>query len=267
MSAPPSTAEAGEEQTSALPSVSPTSPPHEFLQGLLIAEQALQNASASWVTGTLALTFILVSSVYTFELYPLFLLGEATLRPFFELAPLLFTLYLPALTMGTFAEERRSGHLEILASLPLSDRALIGGKFLAGLVILIGLLTLTLPWALLFSAYAPLDWGPVITGYLGLLLLGATYLALGLWVSALTEHPFVTWLSSATLCISLYLAGVGAPLLPQPWGTWLYQLSFESHLRPFARGVIDSRDLIFFLVFIGSSLTCAVTTLHRRRWR
>ena len=245
----------------------PPMPPGELRQIFLIAAQTLREALSTWVTGTLAVSFLLISSVYIFEIYPFFLIGEATLRPFFEVAPLLLTLTLPALTMGAFADERRSGHLELLWSLPISDRALVLGKLCAYQLLLLFLLALSLPWPGLISRLAPLSWGPILSGYLGLWLLGSAYLSIGLWFSARATHPLVVWLLSFTLCLALYLAALGSTFLPPPWSGWLYQLSFELHTRQLARGVIDSRDLFFFLVAAALPLNFAIEALQSRNWR
>ncbi|MSP54002.1 MAG: ABC transporter [Myxococcales bacterium] len=212
--------------------------------------------------------------------------GTATMRGVFFWAGFFLLILVPALTMRVFAEERRSGTLEILATLPISESELVLGKFLAawGLVGVLVASTLGYPLMLAWlstpatiagSGDAPvfvrmfsecgLDWGPVFGGYLGLLLLGAALTAIGLASSASTSNPIIAFLTTLALTtfpfvLGLFLDRVPPALLP------LFQYgSFGYHFDSLARGVIDARDLVFWGGLTGLGLHCAVWLLEKRR--
>ena len=237
------------------------------MKALILARRELAGVFNLPIAYLVVAAFLALAGSYLFVLQPFFETGRATLRPFFEFAPFLFTLFAPALTMRSLAEDRRTGTLEVLLSWPVGDGEVAVGKFLGSLGILAIALLLTLPWPLAVSALGDLDWGPVWGGYVGLLLLGGAYLALGLVVSATTHNQIVAFMGGFLLCFAVYLVGrtaAGAPawLVPVVEG-----LSFERRFAQIARGVIDVRDVAFFLsvIVVGVGLTAEV--LGARRWR
>lgn len=211
--------------------------------------------------------FLILSGLYVFVLQPFFLVGRATLRPFFEFAPFIFTLFVPAITMRLFAEERRSGNLEVLLTWPVGDLALVVGKFLGAFALLTLALALTLPFPLAVDAIGDLDWGPVIGGYLGLMLLGGAYLAIGLLVSALTHNQIIAFIGGFVVCFTLYVAGKALPLVPPALAPWLEAISFDRRFAGIARGVVDLRDVAFFVSAIVVGLGLCAEVLTARRWR
>jgi hypothetical protein len=164
------------------------------MKALILARRELAGVFNLPIAYLVVAAFLALAGSYLFVLQPFFETGRATLRPFFEFAPFLFTLFAPALTMRSLAEERRTGTLEVLLSWPVGDGEVAVGKFLGSLGILAIALLLTLPWPLAVSALGDLDWGPVWGGYVGLLLLGGAYLALGLVVSATTHNQIVAFM-------------------------------------------------------------------------
>ncbi|MGK0362500.1 MAG: ABC-2 type transport system permease protein [Bradymonadia bacterium] len=211
--------------------------------------------------------FLLLSGVYVFVLQPFFVNNRATLQPFFEFAPFLFTLFVPALTMRSLAEERRTGTLDVLLSWPVGDLDVVVGKFLGALGLLAIALLLTLAYPLTIASLGALDWGPIIGGYLGLLLLGGAYLALGLLVSALTQNQIVAFMGGFFVCFCAYIIGRAAPVVPDVLVPIVQGLSFERHFGQVARGVIDTRDLAFFGAVIVLGLGWTAEVLRSRRWR
>lgn len=211
--------------------------------------------------------FLLLSGTYLFVLQPFFVTDRATLQPFFEFAPFLFTLFAPAITMRTLAEERRTRSLDVLLSWPVSDLDVALGKFLGALGLLALALLLTLAWPLTIGSLGALDWGPILGGYLGLLLLGGAYLALGLLVSALTRNQIVAFMGGFFVCFCAYIIGRAAPVVPELLVPVVQGLSFERRFVLIARGVIDSRDLVFFLAVIAVGLGWTAEVLRSRRWR
>src|SRR5262250_1715152 len=198
--------------------------------------------------------FLLVTGWLYFS--TLFLGGTASLRSFFGFAPVLFMVFAPAVTMRLLAEERKSGTLELLLSMPIKDWEVVMGKFTAALAMVAVALVWTLPYPISVSSLTAkgisFDWGPVLGGYFGLLLLASSFLALGLWASALSRNQIVGFIIGLLLCFSFYFVDKFAFFLPSSLAEVLQFLSVDYHFENISRGVFDTRDLLFYL-----SLTAA----------
>ncbi len=189
-----------------------------------------------------------------------------SLRSFFSQAPLFLAFFAPAITMGLFAEEKRSGTLELLMTMPVSDFEIVMGKFLAAVSLLAVVFAVTLVYPLSLSRLGNLDWWAVAAGYVGLLLLGASYSAIGLMASSWTKDQVVAILVAFSLCFFLYLID---QLVGQPTGVTaqiIQYLSTSFHFDNIARGVVDSRDVVYFLSIIGVCLVVAQSSIAARRW-
>jgi len=193
--------------------------------------------------------------------------AQADMRPLFGLAPLIFCFFAPSVTMGLFSEERQTGTLEMLLALPVTDWQVVLGKFLAASGLLAVTLLLTLPYAFFVAAYGNLDWGPVIGGYLGLMLMAAGYLAVGLMTSVWTRNQIIAWVVGALLCFILFLVGKLLQVVPPALAPIVQAISFDYHFQSIARGVIDLRDLLYYASLIAICLIVAQTSLGSRRWR
>lgn len=193
----------------------------------------------------------------------LFLGGQASLRSFFSLTPLLFVFFIPAMTMRLLAEEKKSGTLELLLTWPVEDWQVVLGKFLGALGTVAVGLACTLPYALTVSSLAAepgsFDWGPVVGGYAGLLLMASAFLAIGLWASALSKNQIIGFIVGLLLCFAFYFVDKVAVLFPAGLAELLQFLSVDYHFENVARGVLDSRDIVFYL-----SLTLAGLVLSSR---
>lgn len=211
--------------------------------------------------------FLTLCGAYFFILNPFFVHGRATVRPLFEFAPFVFTLFVPAISMRLLSEERRAGRMETLLTWPIADWELVLGKFLGAACLLGAALALTLSIPLSVAALGPLDWGPVIGGYVGLFAMGCAYLALGVLVSALTQSQIVAYIGGFALCFGFYVVGRAQGAFPTAWAEIFEFLSFDLRFQRVARGVLDLRDLVFFasVVFVALGLTAEV--LNARRWR
>jgi ABC-2 type transport system permease protein len=198
---------------------------------------------------------------------PFFAQDRVSMREFFGLAPFLFVFFAPAITMRLIAEEKRTGTLEMLITLPVRDAEVVIGKFLAALTLLAVAVALTLPYAFTIAAFGDLDFGPVIGGYVGLLLLGAAFLAVGLAASSFTENQIVAFVLALFVSMLLLMVDRFVIFLPQALGGVVEYLSFATHFRDAARGVIDTRDVVFFLSFALLGLFLAFRSLESRRWR
>lgn len=189
----------------------------------------------------------------------------------FQYVPFGFSaLVIPVITMRLLAEEKRSGTLEMLITLPVKDSDVILGKYLGALGLVFVLIGATLfypiamfrwPWSL-----GPLDVGPILSGYLGLILFSMAGVAIGLLVSSLTESQAVAFFITFFSLIVLWFVGSVAEDLGGWQGNALSYLSFQTRLAGFMRGLIDTRDLIFFVSITGLALVVAFRALERRKW-
>jgi ABC-2 type transport system permease protein len=188
-------------------------------------------------------------------------------RPLFQTLAIVLLLLVPVLTMRLLAEEKRSGTAELLFTYPLTDWGVILGKYLSALLVYLVLLCITTCYSLAFSFMARLDWGVVATGYLGLFLLGGACLSLGLFASSLTENQIIAAVVAFSLLLLFWIIGwvqeFGAGGLR---GVFQF-LSMMEHYENFVRGVIDTRDLVYYVSFIYFFLFLTKRQLESRRWR
>ncbi len=199
---------------------------------------------------------------------PFFLMGHASIRQMWTYLGMLLSIAAPAISMGLFAEERRSGTLELLITMPVREAEVILGKYLAALGLLAVLLALTFLYPVSVSSLGNLDWGPVFTGYFGMFLEGAALIAIGLAASSFTENQLVAFFVSMVICGSLAaLLTMFMPFIPTGPMTDIAQwLAFDQHLEGMSRGVIDTRDVIYFLSVSTFALMLAFRALESRRW-
>ncbi|MDE0465988.1 MAG: ABC transporter permease subunit [Candidatus Poribacteria bacterium] len=214
------------------------------------------------------ITFFLGISAWLF-FRSFFFANQAEMRGFFGLMPWIFLFFIPAVTMKLWAEEKKLGTVEILMTLPIQDYEVVIGKFLASLALLIVtvLLSFVLPLSVMYLGDP--DGGTLITGYLGLLLMGAAYISIGLFTSTLTENQIIAFIFGITVCFVLLIIGEDIVLFNAP--NWLYPifsyLGLGAHYSSILRGVLDSRDIIYYLSLIGFFLYLSTLSVESRKWR
>ena len=212
--------------------------------------------------------FLVVTLFLFFWMETFFARNIADARPLFKWLPALLIFLAATLTMRSWSEDRRAGTIEILLVSPVSRVHLVLGKFLAGLGLVALALALTLPLPLTVSLLGPLDWGPVVGGYLAALCLAAAYLSIGVYMSARTDNPVVAWILTALVCGVFYL--IGTPtitgLFGHRVGELLMLLGSGSRFDSVTRGVLDLRDLYFYLSIVGVFLTLNLFSLERISW-
>jgi ABC-2 type transport system permease protein len=192
---------------------------------------------------------------------------QMVFRPLFATLGVVLLLLVPLLTMRLLAEEKKTGTAELLFTYPLTDWSIILGKFLAALLVYVIFLAFTLVYPLAFSVLAQLDWASLAACYLGLLLLGGACLALGLFVSSLTENQIIAAVSAFALLLLFWIIGWQQEIGATGWGGVFAALSMMDHYDSFIRGVIDTRDLLYYLSFIYFFLFLTKRQLESRRWR
>lgn len=230
-----------------------------------IALKEFRSYFCSPIAYVVLVTFVGLANWFFFRLF--FLTRQADLRPLFSLMPWFLLFLVPAIAMGKWAEERRLGTMELLLTLPVSDRAAVLGKFWGSLALVAVALALMLPLPLTVSMLGQLDWGPVIGGYLGLLLLAGVYLSIGLFVSSLTQNQIVAFVVSIVACFTLYLLGdpIVTTALPSGAAVVAEYLGASSHFASISRGVVDSRDVIYYISVIGFFLWGNAQVVRLRR--
>ena len=192
---------------------------------------------------------------------------DSVLRPLFSNISVILLLLMPLVTMRLFAEERRSGTIELLLTYPVRDGAVLIGKYLAGLTLYVIMLALTLFYPLLVAYFARVEWGPLATGYLGLLLMGATFLGVGIFASSLTENQIVASIITFGVLLIFWVIGWSSDYLGGTWGRVLSHLSLIEHFDSFAKGVLDTRDVLYFVDFTIVALFLTLRSLEARRWK
>jgi ABC-2 type transport system permease protein len=191
---------------------------------------------------------------------------EGVLRPLFSNVSVILLLLMPIITMRLFSEERKTGTIELLLTYPVRDGAVLVGKYLAAFVLYAVMLGLTLVYPGLVAYFARLEWGPLLTGYLGLLLLGAMFLAVGVLASSLTENQIVAAIATFGVLLIFWVIGWSADYAGGWVGKVLSHLSILEHYDSFAKGAIDTRDVLYYLDFTALALFLTLRSLESRRW-
>jgi len=234
-------------------------------QILLVARRELRSFFDQPTAYILAVAFLGLGLYLSFR--SLFAISAATLRPFFDLLPWLLVVFVPAVTMRSLAEERRGRTLEWLIAQPLSETEVVLGKFLGSWLFVLVTLAGTLPMAVGLLAVSEADVGIMLAQYVGAALLAAQMIAIGVWASSMTRNQITAFILGSFICFALVL--IGTPVvqigLPRLIGGWFLQLSVISHFENVARGVIDLRDLLYFVSTCGLFLLLAVAALGRER--
>lgn len=223
----------------------------------------------AYFDGVLALLIIpiFLGMVGVFSLFfqDIFAAGFIDLRSVFFWMALFFLLLIPALTMRSFAEEKRTGTIEMLATLPISKEQLVIGKFLSALVVVGMALLLSLTYPLSLARLGDLDWGVVVGGYLGLFFMGAALTAIGIAMSASTKNQVTAFLAALTIGLLPFATGYALGRVPVDILPVVQYLTFEYHFSTLAKGIIDTRSLIFYGSIVAVFLHFAVFQLEQRR--
>jgi len=192
--------------------------------------------------------------------------NEIMISPLFLNVSVILLFTLPLITMRTYAEEKRSGTIELLLTSPLTDLQIVMGKFLGGLVLYGAMLAVTLVHMAILFAYGNPEWRPIATGYLGLILMGACFLSLGLFVSSLTRNQIVAGMVTFAVFLMFWVINWIATFMGPTSQAVLNYLSITEHLNDFARGVIDTKHVVYYLSFIAFSLFLTVRAVDSERW-
>ncbi len=237
-------------------------------QALQVAKREISAFFSSLVALLFILAFLFTNLFIFFWVEAFFARNIADIRPLFEWMPLLLIFLVSALTMRMWSEERKSGTIEFLLTLPMSNFQLVLGKFLSCMALIALALLLTLPIPITVSFFGNIDWGPVFAAYIATLFLGAAYTSIGLFISSRNENQIVSLILTVAICFVFYMIGSDAltPLVGNSGSEILKLVGTGSRFESIARGVIDFRDLYYYLSIIGIFLCLNVFTLEKLRW-
>jgi ABC-2 type transport system permease protein len=234
-----------------------------------IFKKELRSYLASPLGYVFILFYLLVSNGFFFFIHDFFRVGQATMRGYFVTMPWIFLFFLPAVTMRLWAEERKLGTLEMLLTMPLREIEVVLGKFFAGLAFLMITLAFTITIPVSIGILGRPDWGVLAASYVGAVFLGAAYLAIGLWISSLTESQVVAFIVSVAVIFVLLVAGVAPSWLGSlGWfAAFCEYLSLLSHFQNILRGVLDTRDVVYYLLVVTTFLYLNVKNIESRQWK
>ena len=196
----------------------------------------------------------------------LFLSGDSSLRNVFGIIPFFFIFFIPAITMRLLSEERKSGTIELLVTMPISDLDIVLGKYFAGLGLLVMALLFTFPYALTIMILGEPDIGMLICGYFGLILMGASYVSIGVFASTISKSQVVSFIIAFLIIFVLWMIDKFLVIMPTNLVPYLQFLSIDYHYQNISRGVIDSRDLLYYISLIIFMLSLSKLSLESRKW-
>jgi ABC-2 type transport system permease protein len=234
----------------------------------VITKRELASFFDSLIAYVMIVIFLGLSGFFTWLFGSnVFLIGQADLQVFFGISYWTLFFFIPAITMRTLAEENRSGTIELLSTKAVSDWQIVVGKFLACVLLLAIALACTIPYYITISMLGDVDHGAIIGGYFGLLLISSMYISIGIFASSLTNNQIVAFLLALIVGLFFHiLFQLMASGSTGMIGSILDYLSARTHFESLSRGVIDTRDLIYFGSFILGGLVLSQTMLSKRNW-
>lgn len=233
----------------------------------IISKRELQSFFDSLMAYVMIIMFLGFSGFFTWLFgSDVFFVQQASLQSFFGIAYWTLFFFIPALTMRQFAEENRSGTIELLLTKPISDWQVVLGKFLSTLILIIIALALTIPYYISVANLGPIDHGAVWSGYLGLILMSAAYISIGIFTSSISNNQIVGYLLALFIGIFFQIIfGILSGSVGGFFGKLLDYLSVSTHFESISRGVIDSKDIIFFLSIVFLGLVLTEVNIRKRR--
>jgi len=224
----------------------------------------------SFFNSPMAYIFLVIFAVVNgyFFMNTFFLYDQSDMRALFSIVPLVYLFFIPAVSMGLIARENNLGTMEIVSTLPLHYTEFVAGKFLAAFsLILLGLLATVVHFITLVSVGTNIDYGAVFSGYFGLALVGAVYAAIGTFASSVTDNQVVAFIIGVFIVLIFFLLDKLLLFVPATLAGLVQYLSVDYHYSNISRGVIDTRNLIYFASVIGFFLYLTVQNLEVRKWR
>jgi ABC-2 type transport system permease protein len=234
-----------------------------FKKAFIIMKKELMTYYSTPIAYIVITVFLVVTGWFFFSSF--FLFNQAELMEFFKLLPIIFAFIIPAVTMRLFSEEKHTGSFEILMTLPVSLYDVVLGKLLAGIVFSASMLAPTLLYVVSAKFVGSPDFGPIIGGYFGAILLGGAFSSIGIFSSSLTKNQIIAFIIGVAICLLLALIDKFSFILPSSLINFAEYFGADYHFKNFARGIINSRDIIYFLSVMIIGLIGTVQILEERR--
>jgi ABC-2 type transport system permease protein len=233
---------------------------------LIIAKKEFKSYFISPIAYVFITVYLVITNFLFFQGF--FLNNQADMRGYFSLLPWVFLFFVPAITMRSWAEEKKARTLELLLTWPLSDVEVVVGKFLASFAFLTIAILASISIPVTIMMLGSPDMGPILGGYAGAILMGAAYLAIGLWISSHTENQIIAFIVGVVVTFLLFIISNPFVLMAAP--AWmapvLNYIGLGNHFESIERGVIDSRDIVYYLSVVGFFLFLNVQSLGSRKW-
>ena len=217
----------------------------------------------------MAYIFLVIFSIFNgyFFTSTFFLYNQSDLRSLFSVVPMVYLIFVPAISMGLIARENNIGTMETISTLPLKTYEFVLGKYFAAvMLILLGLLATIIHFITLVKFGTIIDYGALFTGYIGFALVGSMYASIGTFASSITDNQVVAFIIGVFIVLVFFLMGFFLPLVPTNLAGIIQYISVDYHYSNISRGVIDSRNIVYFLSVIGFFLIMTVQSLESRRW-
>ena len=233
---------------------------------LIIYKKELRSFFTSPMAYIFLVVFALVNGYFFTNTF--FLYNQSDMRSLFGIIPLVYLFFIPAVSMGLISQEKSLGTIEIISTLPIRERDIVIGKYLAAFtLILVALSTTIIHYITLYQVGTTIDHGAIFTGYLGLALLGGVYTAVGIFASSITENQVIAFIVGIAIVLTFFLMDKLLVFVPSGLAGIVQYMSTEFHLSNISRGVIDTRNLIYFGSVIGFFLFMTTRILESRKWR
>lgn len=232
----------------------------------IIAKKELKNYFNSAAAYIVLVVFLLLSG--WFFASPLFVNNQAELRSLFNIIPIIYLFFIPAVTMGLIAREKSSGTIETLTTLPINDNEIILGKFFASLRFIgIGLLFTLVHLLTIVVLGKNIDYGSIFCGYIGLILLSGVYSSIGIFTSSLSDNQIISFIISFLIVFFLFILEYSLFFIPSSLVGFFQYLSIGYHFSNLTRGVVDTRNIVYFISLIVIFLKLAVSVMESRKWK
>ena len=223
----------------------------------------------SYFNGPMAYIFLVIFSLVTgyFFSNTFFIFGQSDMRALFQIVPLVYLFFIPAITMGIISKEKNTGTMEVMCTLPIKDHEFVLGKYLAILTLLeVALFLTSVMFINLVFVGTNIDYGAIFTGYLGLFLAGAVYASMGLFASSLTDNQVVGFIIAIFFVLIFFLIDKLLIFMPHSIAGTMQYLSIDYHLSNISKGVLDTRNLIYFFSMITLFIMLTIESLNSRKW-
>ncbi len=232
-------------------------------KSFILAKKELSNFFSGPIAYIIISLFLIIIGVLFFSYF--FLDARAEMRGFFSYIPILFSFFIPALTMRLFSEEKKSGTFETILTIPIKPHEIVIGKYLSAVLFICIMIAPTFLYLItLFLTGSP-DIGPLIGGYLGSILLGASFASIGLFISSITKNQIIAFFGSWAICFSLFALSQLVYIFPAFAVGFIENMTVNYHFENLSRGIIDSRNILYFFSIIAIFLLATVNSVKERR--